>query len=43
VTVREYMFLKCPLCKAVMSNPNKLREHRLREHKSAYSEIIVPS
>lgn len=35
--------LKCTICKAVKSNPNKIRDHRLREHKSVYSEIKVLS
>jgi phage FluMu protein Com len=35
----EYLIMKCPLCKTILSNPNKLREHRLKEHKSIYAEV----
>jgi hypothetical protein len=29
----EYVIFKCPVCKAQLSNPNKLREHNLRQHR----------
>ncbi|XES77265.1 MAG: C2H2-type zinc finger protein [Candidatus Bathyarchaeia archaeon] len=30
---------ECPICKAEFSNPNELREHRLKEHKNIVREI----
>lgn len=30
--------LRCPKCDFILSDPDKLREHRLREHKSVYLE-----
>jgi len=29
-----YMIYKCPMCKAVLDDPAKLREHRLKMHKT---------
>ena len=33
------MIFKCPLCPKEVDNPNELREHRLRSHKSLFDEI----
>ncbi|MGE5556294.1 MAG: hypothetical protein ACM3UY_08570 [Methanocella sp.] len=35
----EHLIVKCPICRVLLSNPEKLREHRLKEHKSPYSLI----
>ncbi|XHH10158.1 MAG: hypothetical protein ACFCUE_05890 [Candidatus Bathyarchaeia archaeon] len=34
--------LKCPICKKVLADPNILREHRLKAHKSIYTIVEVP-
>jgi hypothetical protein len=37
----DYLILRCPICNQVLSNPELLREHRLREHRSIYSEATA--
>jgi hypothetical protein len=33
------MIFKCLLCPKEMSDPNELREHRLKSHKNIFDEI----
>jgi uncharacterized C2H2 Zn-finger protein len=35
------VIMKCPICKLVLSNPNELREHRLKSHRIVFNEIKV--
>jgi hypothetical protein len=35
--------LRCSICDLLMSDPDKLREHRLSKHKSVYLEKICLS
>jgi hypothetical protein len=39
VLLMTYMRYICPICKAEMQNPEELRQHRLKEHKTVLSEI----
>ena len=34
-----YMRYNCPICKIEFSNPEELRVHRLKEHKTVLSEV----
>jgi len=37
----EFIALRCPICKEILPDPDKLREHRLKEHKSVTDIISV--
>jgi hypothetical protein len=34
-----YEPFECPICQQQLENPNELREHRLKQHKSVFDEI----